>query len=416
MMRLAALWTALLVIVALSACKKAAPPDNVCNYGPLPASSGVPAGQGGATTQALTDAYLYVLDAAGRPVGSAHVNRVLPPKPGQYQLEANHSVHTAAVESATLTKCPTGGVLVKGSTDEYYYVFDDTGKQLATAHVGAGLSLFQGSYQIRLNNSTSAAQVQSGTMANLTTGTVSVDAPTDEYYYVFDSAGTQLASSHLGKPVGVFAGTYTVKVNNTESKADVHADEASNIPAGTLVLEGATDEYYYVFNTAGTQLASAHLGRPLALLPGSYNVKLNNSPATTSVGTSPVTIGSGSLMLQGSTDEYYYVFDRAGTQLASTHLGRPLSFLPGDYIAKLNNVSVPVHVEVGRANDQQTGSLTVKSSGSGEYSVSDSAGTQLASKQLNQPVSLPAGEYSVKVGTNTRTVAVRAGQTSAVNL
>lgn len=367
-------------------------------------------------TQAVTDTYFYVLDAAGKQVGSAHVNALLPLKPGQYQLEVNNSLHTAAVESATLTKCPTGGVLVKGSTDEYYYVFDEAGKQLASAHIGAGLSLFQGSYQIRLNNSTSAARVQSGTTANLTTGTVSVDAPTDEYYYVFDSAGTQLASSHLGKPVGLFAGTYTVKVNNTESKADVHADEASNIPAGTLVLEGATDEYYQVFNTAGTQLASPHLGRPLALLPGSYNVKLNNSPGTTSVGSSPVTIGSGSLTLQGSTDEYYYVFDRAGTQLASAHLGRPLSFLPGDYIAKLNNVSMPVHVEAGRANDQQTGSLTVKMSASGEYSVFDSAGTQLASKQLNQPVSLPAGEYSVKVGTNTRTVAVSAGQASAVNL
>jgi hypothetical protein len=416
MMRLAAIRTAVLVVVALSACKKAPPPDNVCSYVPLPATSEVPAGQGGVMTQAATDAYFYAFDGSAKQVGSAHVNALLPLKPGEYQLKVNNSVHVAAVESATLTKCPAGGVLVKGSTDEYYHVFDGAGKELASAHIGAGLSLFQGSYQLRLNNSRSAAQVESGTTANLTTGTVNVDAPTDEYYYVFDSAGTQLASSHLGKPLGLFAGGYTVKLNNSESKADVHADETSNIPAGTLVLEGSTDEYYYVFNAAGSQLASSHLGRPLALFPGPYNVKLNNSTATTSVATSPITIGSGSITLQGSTDEYYYVFDHAGTQLASAHLGRPLSFLPGDYTAKLNNVSIPVRLEAGRANETQTGSLTVKSSGSGYYSVFDSAGTQLASKQLNQPVSLPAGEYSVKVGTNTQTVPVTAGQASAVNL
>ena len=415
MMRLAAIRTAVLVMVALSACNKAPPLDNVCSYGPLPATSEVAAGQGGLVTQAATDAYFYAFDGAGKQVGSAHVNALLPLKPGEYQLKVNNSVHMGAVESATLTKCPTGGVLVNGSTDDYYNVFDDAGKELASAHIGAALSLFQGSYQIRLNNSSSAAQVQSGTTANLTTGTVNVDASTDEYYYVFDSAGSQLASSHLGKPLGLFAGMYTVKLNNSESKAEVRA-ETSNIPAGTLVLEGSTDEYYYVFNAAGTQLASSHLGRPLALFPGSYNVKLNNSTATTSVATSPITIGSGSITLQGSTDEYYYVFDHAGTQLASAHLGRPLSFLPGDYTAKLNHVSIPVRVEAGRANENQTGSLTVKSSGSGYYSVFDSAGTQLASKELNQPVSLPAGEYLVKAGSNTRTVAVTAGQSSVVNL
>lgn len=414
-MRLAPIRAATLVLLGLAACNKPPPPDSLCSYGPLPATSEVPAGQGAVMTQATTDTYFSAFDGAGKQVGSAHVNALLPLKPGQYHVKVNNSVHTSTVGSALLTKCPTGGVSVNGSTDDYYHVFDEAGKELASAHVGVGLSLFPGSYQIRLNNSRSTARVQSGTTTTLTTGTVNVDAPTDEYYYVFDSAGTQLASSHLGKPVGLFAGTYTVKVNNVESKVDVHADAASNIPAGTLMLEGTSDEYYSVFNTAGTQLASRHLGLSLALFPGSYNVKLNNSTASTRVGTSADTIGSGSFTLQGTTDEYYYVFDATGRQLASAHIGRPLSLLPGDYTAKLNNVPIPVHVEAGRASSQQTGSLTVKSSASGDYSVFDSAGTQLASKQLNQPVSLPAGQYSVKVGTNTRTVAVSPGQASAVN-
>src|SRR2546425_8400942 len=42
---------------------------------------------------------------------------LLPLKPGEYQLKVNNSVHMGAVESATLTKCPTGGVLVNRSEE-----------------------------------------------------------------------------------------------------------------------------------------------------------------------------------------------------------------------------------------------------------------------------------------------------------
>lgn len=403
-------------ILILAACKKAPPPDAVCTYEPLPATADVPSGQGGIMAQASTDTYFYAVDETGKQLGSAHVNGTLALKPGSYRLKVNNSLHPAAVQSKTLTKCSTGAVLVSAATDEYYYILDSAATQLSSAHVAAALSLFPGNYQVRLNNSLASATVQPGATVELKPGILNVEAPTDEYYYVFDSTARQLASSHVGKPIGLFAAGYSVKINNSESKAEVRAGQTSTLAAGTLVVDGATDEYYYVFNPAGTQLASAHLGRPLALFPGSYNVKLNNSvmPATVAAAV-PADIKTGSITLQGPTDEYYYVYDRAGTQLASSHLGRPLSFMPGDYTAKLNNVAVPVHAEAGRANDYQAGTVTVKSSGSEYYYVLDSAGTQLASKQLNQPISLPAGKYSVKVGNNARPVAVAAGQSLVVN-
>jgi hypothetical protein len=68
--------------------------------------------------------------------------------------------------------------------------------------------------------------------------------------------------------------------------------------------------------------------------------------------------------------------------------------VPGAYRAKLNNVPVSVQVEAGRSGDYQAGSLTVKAAGSDYYAVLDASGTQLASKQVNQPVSLPAGKYT----------------------
>ncbi len=415
MIRCIAICAAVLTLLSLAGCKKAPPADTVCSVEPLPATAEVPSGQGGALVQAATDTYVYAVDAAGTQKGSRHVNDVLPLKPGDYRLKVNNSLHPVSVQAKTLTKCLAGGVLAKGPTAEYYYVVDDAGTQLTSAHLGAGLAFFPGSYQIRLNNSKAPAKVQAGAVTEIAAGAVRVAASTDEYYYVLDSAGNQIGSGHVGKPLGLFAGSYTLKVNNSESKAEVRAGEITSVPANTLVTEGSTDEYYYVLNSGGTQVASAHLGKPLALFPGTYTVKLNNSMAAANLASGAATIQSGSITVQGSTDEYYYVFDSAGTQLGSGHLGKPMSLMPGEYTVKLNNAAMPVRAEAGRANQYPAGTLTVKAAGSDYYQVLDQAGTQLASKKVGEPVSLPAGKYSVKVGTNTKPATVTAGQAAVVS-
>ena len=407
---------AALAALLLVACKKAAPPDGVCTYEQMSAGAAVPSGQGGIQVLASTDTYFMVRDTTGKQIASAHVNGMTPVPAGDYQVVVNNSMHATSAQSKMLTKCTTGAVLVDGKTDEYYAVLDKAAQQLASAHLASALSLFPGSYQVRLNNTDSAANLQAGSMLELKPGTVNVDAGTDEYYAVLDAATRQLASSHVGRALGLFAGSYTVRINNTDAKADVRAGESTNVPSGTLVVHGSTDEYYVVANSAGGQLASAHLEKPLAFVLGTYNVKVNNTttPETIASGvTAEVT--TGAVVLQGSTDEYYAIVDSVGTQLASAHLGHPLSLVPGAYRAKLNNVPMSVQVEAGRSGDYQAGSLTVKAAGSDYYAVLDASGTQLASKQVNQPLSLPAGKYTVKVGNNTRPAAVTAGQTMVLN-
>jgi C4-dicarboxylate-specific signal transduction histidine kinase len=81
----------------------------------------------------------------------------------------------------------------------------------------------------------------------------------------------------------------------------------------------------------------------------------------------------------------------------------------------VNNAGFPVKVDPGRTNEYQTGTLTAKGSGSDYYYVLDTNGTQLASNKLNQPLSFPAGNYSVKAGSNTRAATVIAGQSAVVN-
>jgi 6,7-dimethyl-8-ribityllumazine synthase len=408
--------TAALAAILLVTCHKALPPDGVCSYEPLPAGAQVPSGQGGIQVLASTDAYFAVRDTTGKQTASEHVNAITPVPPGDYQVVLNSSTHSTAVQSKMLTKCKTGAVLVNGKTDEYYAVLDSATRQLASAHVASALSLFPGSYTVRLNNSDVGANLQAGALLELKPGTLNVDVGTDEYYAVLDGGTRQLASSHVGRALGVFAGSYLVRINNSDAKAEVRIGESTSVPAGTLVVHGSTDEYYAVMNNAGLQLASAHLEKPLAFVPGTYNVKVNNT-------TTPVTVVSGvtaevktgAVVLQGSTDEYYAIIDSAGTQLASAHLGRALSLMPGAYRAKLNNIALPVQVDAGHSGEYQSGSLTVRTAGSDYYAVLDASGTQLVSKQVNQPVSVPAGRYSVRLGNNSRPATVTAGQSVVLN-
>jgi len=408
--------TALLLVILLPGCHKALAPDAICSYEPLPAGMSVPAGQGGIEVLASTDSYFTVHDNAGKQITSEHVNAIRAVPAGDYQVAINDSKHATSAKSNTLTKCVTGAVLVSGKTDEYYAVLDQAARQLASAHVGSALSLFPGSYKVRLNNTEVSANLQAGATVELKSGSMNVDVGTDEYYAVLDAGARQLASSHVGRALGLFPGSYAVRINNTEGRADVRASEITNVPAGVLLVHGPTDEYYAIADNAGKQLASAHLEKPLGLFPATYSVKLNNTSAVVTV-TARVTseVKAGTMVLQGATDEYYAVLDSAGTQLASAHLGRPLSFMPGTYRAKLNNTATQVQVEAGRVGEYHSGSLTVATTKSGYYVVLDTSGTQLVSKQVNQPVSLIPGKYSVKLGDNSRSATVTAGQSVVLN-
>src|SRR5438045_1139733 len=195
----------------------------------------------------------------------------------------------------------------------------------------------------------------------------------------------------MWRALALFAGSYTIRINNSTAQADVRTGETTNVPAGILVVHGSTDEYYSVINNAGAQLASAHLERPLALVPGTYKIKVNNTTAPANVVSGSTSeVQTGAVLLQGSTDEYYAMVDSAGNQLASTHLGRALSLMPGHFHAKLNNVAIPVKVDAGQVGEYQSGSLVVKNAGSDYYAVLDASGMQLTSKHVNEPVSLPA--------------------------
>lgn len=345
----------LVVLCALTAtCCKRTSEDTLCRYDPLPETAGIPQDQGAIQIAAASEEYFYVLDSAGKQIASARTNQSAAVKPGDYQVTLNKSSHPVSVRARTLTKCLAGDVLVSAGVDQYYYVLDAAGTQLASKKLGGGVALFPGKYRVQVNKTAADAEVKPGAVTELKPGIVSMQGASDEYYYVFDSTGAQLASAKLSSALALLPGAWTIKVNNTAAPVQVTAGVPTEVKAATLVVHGATDEYYYVVDSVGNQLVSAKLNRPVSLVNGSYKVKVNNA-------------------------------------------------------------TMDVKVEAGKTTEWQTASLTVRSAGTEYYYVLDPNGSQLASSRLNQPVSLPEGSYQVKLGTNTRPVKLAAGQPTVVN-
>ena len=121
------------------------------------------------------------------------------------------------------------------------------------------------------------------------------------------------------------------------------------------------------------------------------------------------------MLLRGTTDEYYYVLDTAGTELAHNKLNNPLSLVEGSYSLKVNNKTMPAKVEPSKTNEYQTATLTVKGGPDAYYYVLDTNGTELAHAKMNQSLAVPEGSYSVKVGKDTRPVKLAAAKETVVN-
>jgi 6,7-dimethyl-8-ribityllumazine synthase len=352
-MKLTYVVAALFALLAAVSCSKA-PNDPTCRYEPLPASSGTPAGQGAIQIMAAADDTFYILDKAGKEVTRAHLNMSAAAKPGEYSAKLNNSTHPVQVRENTLTTCSAGSVVLRGTTDEYYYVLDSTQHEMAHNKLGTGLAFFPGKY--------------------------------------------------------------TLQMNNTPQEFEVKPGAVTDVQAGVLTVPGSTDEYYFVLDSTGRELAHQKLSRPLAFMPAAATVKVNNTSAPVQItGGSLAELKTGAILVHGTTDEYYYVFGAAGNELAHNKLESPLSFVEGDYTVKINNAAIPIKVEAGKTNEYQTATLSVKSGGDQYYYVLDKNGTELGHNKVNAPLAFPEGTYSIKLANETRIVTLTAAKVTAVN-
>jgi hypothetical protein len=149
----------LLSLLAAFSCTKA-PDDPYCRYEPLPANSGIPSGQGSVQITASADEYFYILDKTGKEIAHGRLNMSAAAKPGDYVSKVNDSTHPVQVRENTLTKCSAGTIVLRGSTDEYYYVLDSTGHEMAHNKLGTSLAFFPGKYTLQVNSTPQEFEVK----------------------------------------------------------------------------------------------------------------------------------------------------------------------------------------------------------------------------------------------------------------
>ena len=340
---------ALLAIMS-SSCAGRPPNDSYCSYEPLPASVDAKADQGALEVEGITSTYFYVFDEGGKQNSYQSLGRTLGLDPGKYQLKVNNSSHPITVQKGILTKCSTGALMVSGGTPEYYYVMDSANQQLHYDSLGKAASFLPGPFRVRVNNTEVQTEVKLNQTTEIKTGTLVVRGSTNEYYYVNDSLGKQLSYNSLEKPLAFLPGSYTVRVNNTESKANIGGGQITELKTGTLLVKGSTEEYYYVLDSLGKQLGYQNLNKALAFFAGGYRVRVNNSDTTAEVVAGEIReCETGSLTVAGNGSEYYYVLDKTGSQLNYNSLNKPLSFFPSGYTVKLGQSTQPATVTAGKA-------------------------------------------------------------------
>ncbi|MEX2232167.1 MAG: hypothetical protein WD824_08405 [Cyclobacteriaceae bacterium] len=339
----------LILAVLFFSCGEKQASDPCCSFTDLPAGSNVKDGQGAVQVQGSTSAYFYVLDQTGKQIGYQSLNQILGVDPGLYQIKVNNSNYPVEVKAGELAKCSTGTLMVSGNTTDYYYVMDSSSNQLGYEVLGKSMSYFPGEFKVKVNNTEAPVIIKLNELTEIRSGTLLVHGSTNEYYYVLDDTNKQLNYNSLEKPLAFLPGIYLLKVNHTSMKADVVAGKATELGTGNILVKGLTEEYYYVTDTLGNALNYQTLNKSLAFFPGTYHIKVNNTlvEGNVSEGTTAEFV-TGSLMLTGGGTEYYYVLDETGNQLNYNSLNKSLSFFPSEYIVKLGSSSRKATVTAGQ--------------------------------------------------------------------
>lgn len=210
------------------------------------------------------------------------------------------------MEKGKLTKCSTGTLLTSGTTSEYWYVHDSTGKALQHDTLGKAISLMPGMFRVKVNNIEVPAEVKLNQTTEIKTGTLVVRGTTNEYYYAADT---------LGKPL----------------------------------VKGLTDEYYYVTDSTRKPLNHRTINKALAFFPGSYRVLVNKTEKTVDIAAAQtLEAQTGSLMVEGAGSDYYYVTGQTGDALNHNSLNEALSFFPAEYTVKLGENARSASVNAGQ--------------------------------------------------------------------
>lgn len=181
----------------------------------------------------------------------------------------------AATPKDAVQAVANGSVRVLGKGADLYHVFDEAGvEQIGFTKTGNVLEVPPGTYRVELNNSRKSAQVAPSTETTLGTGTLTVAGTGANMFRVFDTQGeTRLAFKYTNSQIELFEGSYVLKLNNSSHDLRLDVGDDAVIEAGSILVAGAGEDLYYVYDESGDRkLEFTSTGKALEIFPGTYTV------------------------------------------------------------------------------------------------------------------------------------------------
>ena len=160
----------------------------------------------------------------------------------------------------------SGSVLVFGWGTDPYDLYDEDDNKLGGAETGEYTDMFAGSYTVRLNDTSQPATVVSGARTFLGAGAILVRGTGTDRYDVYDADENKLGGNDTEGDVELFPGTYTVELNKTrETTVIVEAFRRSVLKAGAIKITGTGSDSYNVCDLDENDLGSDdEIGRAAA--------------------------------------------------------------------------------------------------------------------------------------------------------
>ena len=169
----------------------------------------------------------------------------------------------------------TGTLKVTGKGTDLIRVFGASAdKPLVVASTGGAVTVPAGPCTVELNKIRKKAEVAAGRETVVPAGTLAVTGLKKDLFEIWDQAGkTKLNFKYTGGEMELFEGTYVVRLNNSSQKAVVRNGERTVVETGSVTVAGTGRDLFYVFDESGkTKLGFTSVGKPMELLPGTYTV------------------------------------------------------------------------------------------------------------------------------------------------
>ncbi len=158
-----------------------------------------------------------VFDATGdQRLESARTNTAVDLLPGFYRVTLGASSQLAKVRPGQQTIIGAGSLVVTGLGKDLYSVFDVTGeKKVDFTRTNRPMDLLEGSYLVELAGTRRITRVTAGETTSIKAASVVVKGSSDSLYELYDPTGeNKYEFTRVGRSIEILPGFYSIKVGS----------------------------------------------------------------------------------------------------------------------------------------------------------------------------------------------------------